>query len=69
VWLLLTIPLRWLTEQLLLALFFFGVVTPLGLIFRLLARDVLALRPSGGRQTYWVPRPAPRDWRDYLRAF
>jgi hypothetical protein len=45
---------------------FFLVVTPIGLLFRILKKDPLRLAPSAG--TYWIPRqppgPAPETMRN-----
>ena len=48
----LTLPIGWVISNLLLRVIFYGVLTPLGLIFRLMKRDPLALmRPA--ETTYW----------------
>jgi hypothetical protein len=46
-----------------LALLFFIVVTPLGLVLRMLGKDLLRLRRPPGAQSYWsdAPRPSPLD--------
>jgi hypothetical protein len=35
---------------------YYGVFTPLGYLLRLMGRDVLALRHSPNRATYWAPK-------------
>jgi hypothetical protein len=51
--------LGWVNSRILLSLFFFLVLTPIGLIFRLAGRDTLAQRK---RDSTWSPYPArPRD--------
>ena len=46
----------------LLTLFYFGVVTPIGLLIRLFGKDLLHLKPN--TETYWIhrnpPGPEPR---------
>ncbi len=37
----------------LLTVVFFLVITPLGLVMRLLGRDPMMLRSGGGRESYW----------------
>ncbi len=49
-------------------LLFFLVVTPIGLLFRLLKKDPLRLASGAGTQTYWIerrpPGPAPETMRN-----
>ncbi len=65
-WMVLVFPVGWLISHLLLALLFYAVFTPLGIVFRLAGRDVLNRRRPGG-ETYWQPRPAAPDVRGYFR--
>src|SRR5262245_52931839 len=46
-WMILAFPIGWTVSQVMLALMFFGLFTPIGLLFRLLGRDPLhrARRP------------------------
>lgn len=62
-------PIGWVVSHLLLAVLFYGLFTPLGLVFRLLGRDVLGRRYQPGRTTYWAEKPMPADPRSYLRQF
>ena len=59
-------PLNWLTSHVLLALVFYCVFVPVGLVFKLFGRDVLGRRFPGGRDTYWVVKPVPDDVRSYF---
>ncbi len=52
----------------LLAFVYYGLITPLALVFRVLGRDSLGLRRRDTR-SYWVPRRDPGDVRRYLRQF
>jgi hypothetical protein len=63
----LTFPAGWLVSHLLLALLFYGVLTPLGLIFRLARRDPLTRRFDPSRESYWTTKPAQEDVRSYFR--
>lgn len=66
VWSVVAFPIGWVVSQTILAVLFFGVFTPIGLVFRAQGRDPLALRrPAGG--SYWRPKPAARDKRQYFR--
>ena len=56
--------LGWVNSRVLLSLFFFLVLTPLGLVFRLMGRDPLSQR---ARETTWAPYPKrPRDHYEHL---
>lgn len=52
-----------------LALLYFGFITPLGLLFRLIGRDVLRRRPDPTATSYWVDRPTTIEKRRYFRQF
>src|SRR5207302_1291798 len=56
-WMVLAFPLGWGVSRVILACLFYGLFTPVGLVFRLLGRDVLLLRRSTDRETYWMPKP------------
>jgi len=45
-----------------LAVMFFLVVTPMGLIMRVLGKDILRLNPDASAKSYWITRdpPGPR---------
>src|SRR5437773_2493894 len=49
----LAFPVGWLVSNLLLALMFYGIITPLGLLFRLKGRDLLCRKPDPGRTSFW----------------
>jgi len=42
------------------AILFFAVVTPVGVVMRLTGRDRLRLRFEPAEPSYWVPRPPHR---------
>jgi hypothetical protein len=67
--LVLTLPLAWIAGNLLLALIYFGLLTPLALGFRILGRDPLrrGFAPQAG--SYWQPRLQVTDKRRYFHQF
>ncbi len=67
-WMIVVFPIGWLVSQVVLALMFYLLLTPLGLAFRLCGRDVLKLR-VGTAESYWELKPAARDVRSYFRQF
>lgn len=57
-------PIGWLASTLLMLVFYYLVVAPMGLVFRLFGRDALQLRGGGSR---WRTRPESRDPESYYR--
>jgi hypothetical protein len=57
-------PIGWLVSTLLMLVFYYLVVAPTGLVFRLFGRDALHLRGGGSR---WRPRAASLDPESYYR--
>jgi hypothetical protein len=47
---------------------YFGFITPLAVLFRLMRRDNL-VRHRADISTYWTPKPEPSDSRSYLRQY
>jgi len=68
-WMIIAFPLAWLVSLLVLAAIFYGLITPLGLLFRLLGRDPLDRAWRGGHDSYWKEKPAPQSPERYLRQF
>src|SRR5579883_632072 len=56
-WMVLAFPLGWVSSRFLLACLFYGVLTPLGLCFRLIGRDMPARRRQSAQSTYWQDKP------------
>ncbi len=65
----LTFPIGWVVSKVVLAGLYYGVFTPLGLVFRLSGRDVLGLRFEPARVSYWEDRPGAVEARRYFRQF
>jgi hypothetical protein len=51
--------LHWIVSPIALAILFFGVVTPTGLLLRLMGKDVLRLRFDKAASSYWISRTPP----------
>jgi hypothetical protein len=62
-------PLGWAAGLLVLAAVYFGLFTPLALVFRLIGRDALERRFDPAAASYWHPRPRSADPGRYLRQF
>lgn len=64
---LLTLPIGMAVGELLLLIIFFGIFTPMGLLFRLLGRDALHRRFDRPASSYWSPKSQPSDVQQYFR--
>ena len=62
-----TYPIGWVMSRVLLATVYYGLVSPIALLFRVIRRDRLHLRNSAA-PTYWTPIEAGSD-ADYLRQY
>jgi hypothetical protein len=68
-WMILAFPIGWTVSQALLAVIFYGLFTPVGLLFRLLGRDPLHRARQPGLESYWTPKPSVSDPRRYFKQF
>ncbi len=68
-WMVLVFPIGWVVSKAMLAVLFYGLFTPIGLLFRQLGRDPLARRRRPELQSYWAPKALPDDPKRYLRQF
>src|SRR5262245_59178025 len=59
--LVLAVPLHWLLSRVLLATVFYFLLTPLGLLFRLIGRDALGCRFEPAQESYWVAKTAAKE--------
>ncbi|HUY36637.1 MAG TPA: SxtJ family membrane protein [Pirellulales bacterium] len=67
-WMVLAFPIGWLVSSILLAIVYYGIFTPIALVFRLLGRDALGRR-TRKTDTYWQPKRPVTDVRGYFRQF
>ncbi len=68
-WMVLAFPIGWTISQFILALMFYGLFTPIGLVFRLIGRDPLHRVRQPGMESYWSPKATPADPRRYFKQF
>ena len=66
---LLTLPIGLVVSHVLLAVVYFGLLTPIGWALRLARRDPLSRGFRPDLPTYWVPEETSRDPRRYLRQY
>jgi hypothetical protein len=62
-------PLGLVVSYLVLAVLFYGVLTPVGLLFRLLGRDPLRRRRAPAARSNWQPRTDRPEPERYFRQF
>jgi hypothetical protein len=62
-------PVGWVVSQIMLALMFYVVITPMALFFRVRGRDLLHRAPSRGRESFWTAKSLPQDLRRYFRQY
>ena len=70
-WMSLSIVLGFVVSNVILTLFFFLVMTPVGLMARCLGKDFLRLKPAPGAKTFWIPteRRGVKSPEEYERQF
>ena len=59
-WMALSVVLGFFMSRVVLAVLFYGVMTPLGLLTKCLGKDILDQRISKGRASYWHDRPVDK---------
>jgi len=64
-----SLPVGWLVSHAVLALVYYGILTPIGLVLRLIRRDPLCRNFDPQARSYWIDRPASRDVKRYFRQF
>lgn len=64
-----TLPIGLVVSLVLMSVFYFGLITPLGLVFRLMGRDVLCRKFDPKAPTYWVPHPQTKKVERYFQQF
>lgn len=64
-----TMPIGFAVSFMLLAIFYFLLLTPLGLLFRLMGRDPLQRKSNPKAKSYWVAHRPPERLDRYFRQF
>lgn len=65
----LALPIGFVLSHVLMACTYYLVVTPIGLVFRLLRRDVLGRRVDRDSRSFWHDRGAPRPASSYFKLY
>ena len=64
-----TYPLGWVLSQVILGIIYYLIVTPIGIIFRLMGRDLLHRNYDRQAETYWVNHKPAGDMKRYFKQF
>ena len=65
----LTFPIGWVISHTLMAIFYYGVIGGVGLVFKLLKRDPMCRRYDPQAQSYWIPVKHNRSLKHYFHQF
>jgi len=69
-WMYATYPIGWVMSHVLLAIIYFGILTPIGLVMRVFGYDPLTRRRDSRRPSYWTERERKAaDPSRYFRQF
>jgi hypothetical protein len=68
-WMYAAFPIGWAISHLLMALIYYGVLTPIGWALRARGRDPLQRRFDRSARTYWVQYTPQRDIERYFKQF
>ena len=68
-WMCAAYPMGWIVSHLLLAAIFYLVVTPVGIVMRLVGRDPLRRTMDRSASTYWIPHTSETDVSRYFRQY
>ena len=68
-WMVAAYPIGWLVSHVLLGIIYFLILTPIGLVMRLLAEDPMRRKFDRGAKTYWVPHNPGGNMKRYFRQF
>ena len=68
-WMILLFPVRWIVSCLLIAVVYYLIIAPIGLILRLLGHDLVGRRFDAQATSYWKSERRIRREQDYFRQF
>ena len=66
---LLTMPIGWVVSFIVLAVFYYLLLAPLGFFFRLIGRDPLYRKFDSNAKSYWLARRPPKGLEQYFHQF
>lgn len=63
------LPIGFVVSQVLMAVIYYLVMTPIGLVFRVIGRDAMGRRPDPQRQSFWHDRGPARAPSSYFKLY
>ena len=69
VWMALAVVLGFVMTRVILTVVYYLVMTPIGLVMRLLGKDPLDRRPDPGAASYWIEKTYPDDSKERLEKY
>lgn len=69
VWMTLALPIGWTVSHLLLVIVFYVVVTPIGLLMKLVGYDPLRRQLDRSAKSYWITHETPADAAQYFKQY
>ena len=64
-----TFPIGWVVSHLMMGLFYYGVVTLIAIIFKIIGRDPLCRKYEPRAESYWIPYKQSRSPKHYFHQF
>jgi protein-S-isoprenylcysteine O-methyltransferase Ste14 len=68
-WTTMTLSVGWLVSHIILGVIFFGLFTPLAILFRFTRRDVFLRKRPRNASSFWLEKRVPDDLRRYFRQY
>ena len=65
----LTFPVGWAVSHLIMAVFYYAIITPIALLFKVLGRDLLCRKYDPQADSYWIAYKRKRSNKDYFHQF
>jgi hypothetical protein len=72
IYLLLTVvsyPIGFVMSYMVMAIMYYGVITPVGILFKIIGRDTMRRTFDPSAETYWIKRRPPDSVKRYFRQF
>jgi hypothetical protein len=64
-----TYPIGFVMSYVVMAIMYYGVITPVGVIFKIIGRDAMHRKFDPSAETYWIKRRPPDSVKRYFRQF
>jgi hypothetical protein len=68
-WMKLVHPIGWVVSRVTMAVIFYGLFAPIGLVFRVTGRDALGLKRPQGKETHWQTKATANNSEQYSHQY